>query len=51
MRLNITFIAIWGDDIVPVKKDMPSDDEEYLTVNWTGAAEETYVLIHPPSNL
>jgi hypothetical protein len=32
MRLSITFIAIWGDDIVPVKKDMPSDDEEYLTV-------------------
>jgi hypothetical protein len=32
MRLSITFIAIWGDDIVPVRKDMPSDDEEYLTV-------------------
>jgi hypothetical protein len=33
MRLSITFIAIWGDDVVPFRKDIGTDDEEFFTVD------------------
>ena len=47
MRLSITFIAIWGDDIVPVKKEIPKDDEQFLTVTLPERLKRrTYSFIH-----
>jgi hypothetical protein len=47
MRLSITFIAIWGDDIVPIKKEIPEDDEQFLTVTLPERLKRrTYSFIH-----
>jgi hypothetical protein len=32
-RLSITFMAIWGDDIIKVREEMHGDDEGYLSVD------------------